>query len=83
MSKTISRRKGGLNVSRKGKISYSPGSVRVGSRKAGVNLSRRGASGSIRTPIGTVNTRRGCRFTFLLLCAVPVALAAGIARLLA
>jgi hypothetical protein len=33
--------------------------VRIGGR-VGINLSSRGVSGSIRTPMGTYNTKRGC-----------------------
>lgn len=74
MAKTISRRRGGLRVSKKGKISYNPGNVRIG-RKAGVNISKRGASASLRTPLGTLNSRSGCRAKLFLLTVPFIALA--------
>jgi len=73
------RRKGGLRISKKGKVSYSPGSVRIG-RKAGVNVSKRGVSSSVRTPLGTYNSRSGCRMKGLMLLVLP---AAGLAVLMA
>lgn len=79
MTKGIYRRKGGLRISRKGKVSFSPGSMRVGGSKAGINLSKRGVSGSIRTPIGSANSRSGCRLKTLMLI-LPV-MAMGIALL--
>jgi hypothetical protein len=74
MSKTISRRRGGLRVSKKGKVSYNPGSLRIGG-KAGVNLSKRGASASVRTPLGTYNSRSGCRLRAMMLIAPVIGLA--------
>ena len=81
MSKTISRRRGGLRVSKKGKVSYNPGSLRIGG-KAGVNLSKRGASASVRTPLGSINSRSGCRTRFFLLTVPLIALAGLLAAII-
>lgn len=85
MAKIVRRRKGGIRISPKGKISYSPGSIRVGSKSGGVNLSKQGASSSMRTPLGSYNTRTGCRSkSFVLALAIAgsaIAMAAGFVRL--
>lgn len=72
MAKIVSRRRGGVRISKKGKVSYSPGSVRIGG-SSGVNVSRRGVSSSVRTPLGTYNSRSGCRLKALMLLALPAA----------
>lgn len=59
MSKIVRRRKGGIRISKKGKISYSPGGVHIGGKSGGVNLSKRGVSSSVRAPAGSYNTRTG------------------------
>jgi hypothetical protein len=59
MGKIISFRKPRLRLSKKGKLSLSPGSMRIGGRKAGLNISRRGMSGSVRVGPVSYNTRRG------------------------
>lgn len=59
MAKLFSFRKPKLRINKKGKLSLSGGSMRIGGRSGGVNFSRKGVSGSVRTPIGSYNTRRG------------------------
>ncbi|MCB0240594.1 MAG: hypothetical protein KDH08_18590 [Anaerolineae bacterium] len=67
MSKIVRRRKGGIRISSKGKISYSPGSVRIGGKSGGINFSKRGVSSSVRVPGGSYNTRTGCRMSMFVL----------------
>lgn len=68
-------RKPSIRISRRGKISFSPGSLRIGKR-LGLTASRPGLSGSARIRRGvSVNTRRGlnCLPMACLVLALPVA----------
>jgi hypothetical protein len=73
MGKIISFRKPRLRLSKKGKLSLSPGSMRIGGRNAGLNISRRGMSGSVKVGPVSYNTRRGasmrCRPMLLIVLA--------------
>lgn len=73
MGKIFSFRKPRLRLSNKGKLSISPGSMRVGGRKAGLNISRRGMSASVKAGPVSYNTKRGasmrCLPTLLLVVA--------------
>lgn len=52
-------RKPSIRISRRGKLSFSPGSVRIGKR-LGITASRSGLTGSARLRRGvSVNSRRG------------------------
>jgi hypothetical protein len=67
-------RKPSIRISRRGKLSFSPGSVRIGKR-LGLTASRAGLSGSARLRRGvSVNTRRGlnCLPVLCLVLALPV-----------
>lgn len=66
MAKKVTTRRGGITVSRKGKIGYRSPSVRVGGRRSGVNIGRRGVSGTVGTSLGSYNTKRGCRMKAML-----------------
>ncbi len=59
MPKLFSFRKPRLRVTKKGKVGLSGGGMRIGGKGGGINLSRKGVSGSVRTPLGSYNTRRG------------------------
>jgi hypothetical protein len=66
-------RKPSFRISPKGKLSFSPGSVRIGKR-LGVTAARSGLSGSARLRRGvSVNTRRGlnCLPVVCLVVALP------------
>jgi hypothetical protein len=68
-------RKPSIRISPKGKLSFSPGSVRIGKR-LGLTASRSGLTGSARIRRGvSVNTRRGlnCLPLLCLVLALPVA----------
>lgn len=55
----FSIRKPRIRISKKGKIGFSPGSMRVGNRRAGLNLSKSGVSASFGAGPVRYNTRRG------------------------
>lgn len=67
-------RKPSIRISRRGKLSFSPGSVRIGKR-LGITASRSGLTGGARLRRGvSVNTRRGlnCLPVLCLALALPV-----------
>lgn len=59
MPKLFSFRKPKLRITKKGKLSISGGGIRIGGKGGGINLSRKGVSGTIGSPVGSYNTRRG------------------------
>jgi hypothetical protein len=77
--KSVSVRKPRVTLNSRG-LHVSPPSARVGSKQRGFNISKSGASYSIRTPFGVLNTRRGCSRTLPLL-ALPVLLLMGVAMI--
>lgn len=81
MAKPLRVRRPSLRVSPKGKVSITSPSVRVGGRRSGVNISRRGVSSTIGTPLGSYNTKRGCRMTFLMVIVVVVMMVTLLARI--
>lgn len=80
MAKLFSFRKPTIRISKKGKIGFSPGSMRVGGRNAGVNFSKKGmsASGGVRGArySSRTGTTLGCPLTALVLVALVAVLAA-------
>ena len=81
MAKPVRVRPPSLRVSPKGKVSVGSPSFRVGGRRSGVNVGRRGVSGTIGTPIGSINTKRGCRTKLFTLLLAMVFLVVSFARL--
>lgn len=64
-------RKGGLHISKRGKVSWGSPSYRIGSKNSGINISKSGFSYSQKTPFGTFNSKRGCA-TRGIGCIVPI-----------
>lgn len=82
MAKPVRVRRPSLRVSPKGKISISSPSMRIGGRRSGVNVGRRGVSSTIGTPLGSYNTKRGCRMTLMLLVVIGTGASIALIRLM-